>query len=157
MGHEEVSSVDGAFDKLSPRLQHDATRAFESRLSPRLQNDAEHLPEGAWVEGERALRGFSELSPLGKARVINRIEHPYTPIHGEVRDLHGFLNPHDGVAISFWIISIAMVASTVFFLWESLNIRTNWKTSMNVGALVTLIAAGKFCLELAYFTYCVPS
>ena len=28
----------------------------------------------------------------------------------------GFLDPNDPVAISFWIISIAMVAATVFFL-----------------------------------------
>merc|ERR1712230_248672 len=56
-------------------------------------------------------------------------------------NLHGFLNPHDEVAISFWIVSIAMVASTVFFLMESMSISYNWKTSMNVGALVTLIAA----------------
>jgi len=53
---------------------------------------------------------------------------------------HGFLNAHDPVAISFWIISIAMVASTVFFLMESVSIHPHWKTSMNVGALVTLIA-----------------
>ena len=53
---------------------------------------------------------------------------------------HGFLNAHDPVAISFWIISIAMVASTVFFLMESVSINAHWKTSMNVGALVTLIA-----------------
>merc|ERR1711884_633324 len=54
---------------------------------------------------------------------------------------HGFLNAHDPVAISFWIISIAMVASTFFFLMESTSIHSHWKTSMNVGALVTLIAA----------------
>ena len=56
-------------------------------------------------------------------------------------DYHGFLNPSDGVAISFWIISIAMVAATVFFLMESMNVGYHWKTSMNVGALVTLVAA----------------
>merc|ERR1712031_136253 len=55
-------------------------------------------------------------------------------------DLYGFLNPNDGVAISFWIISIAMVAATVFFLMESSNVGYHWKTSMNVGALVTLVA-----------------
>merc|ERR1712129_387679 len=59
----------------------------------------------------------------------------------ETQDLHGFLNPHDPVAISFWIISIAMVAATVFFLMESMNVGYPWKTSMNVGALVTLVAA----------------
>jgi len=53
---------------------------------------------------------------------------------------HGFLSPKDGVAISFWIISIAMVASTVFFLWEATAIKYEWKTSMHVGSLVTLIA-----------------
>jgi bacteriorhodopsin len=57
------------------------------------------------------------------------------------KDLHGFLSPNDPVAISFWIVSIAMVASTVFFLMESATINNNWKTSMNVGSLVTLIAA----------------
>merc|ERR1712224_441955 len=56
-------------------------------------------------------------------------------------DLHGFLNPNDAVAISFWIISISMVAATVFFLMESMAVEKHWKTSMNVGALVTLVAA----------------
>merc|ERR1712224_257914 len=56
-------------------------------------------------------------------------------------DLHGFLNPTDHVAISFWIVSIAMVASTRFFLMESMGVGDHWKTSLNVGALVTLIAA----------------
>jgi len=56
-------------------------------------------------------------------------------------DLHGFLNPSDGVAISFWIISISMVASTVFFLMENMAVSVAWKTSLNVGALVTLVAA----------------
>jgi bacteriorhodopsin len=56
-------------------------------------------------------------------------------------DLKGFLNPNDPVAISFWIVSMAMVASTVFFLMESTAMSSHWKTSMNVGALVTLVAA----------------
>merc|ERR550514_919389 len=60
-----------------------------------------------------------------------------SPEHG----LHGFLNPNDAVAISFWIISISMVAATTFFLMESMNVSYHWKTSMNVGSLVTLVAA----------------
>merc|ERR1712054_205286 len=56
-------------------------------------------------------------------------------------NLHGFLDPNDAVAISFWIISISMVAATVFFLMESTAVSTHWKTSMNVGSLVTLVAA----------------
>merc|ERR1711904_349916 len=54
---------------------------------------------------------------------------------------HGFLSPNDPVAISFWIISISMVASTVFFLMESTVVGDHWKTSMNVGTWVTLVAA----------------
>merc|ERR1711953_1271023 len=57
------------------------------------------------------------------------------------QDMHGFLNPNDPVAISFWIISISMVAATVFFLMESTAVATEWKTSLNVGSLVTLVAA----------------
>merc|ERR1712084_97943 len=54
---------------------------------------------------------------------------------------HGFVDPNDPVAISFWIISISMVAATVFFLMESTTVSVHWKTSLNVGALVTLVAA----------------
>merc|ERR1719453_2976041 len=68
-------------------------------------------------------------------------------------EAHGFLNPNDGVAISFWIISIMMVAATVFFLMESMAVGNHWKTSMNVGALVTLVAGvHSFCMLL--FGYC---
>jgi bacteriorhodopsin len=55
--------------------------------------------------------------------------------------LKGFLDPNDPVAISFWIISIAMVAATVFFLMEATIVGNHWKTSMHSGALVTLVAA----------------
>merc|ERR1712188_14100 len=64
-----------------------------------------------------------------------------TTTHTTTQNLHGFLDPHGGVAVSFWIISISMVAATVFFLMESMNVGYHWKTSMNVGALVTLVAA----------------
>merc|ERR1712238_445366 len=65
--------------------------------------------------------------------------------------LKGFLNPNDPVAISFWIISIAMVAATVFFLMESMNVGHHWKTSMNVGALVTLVAAVHYFYMLEFW------
>ena len=50
------------------------------------------------------------------------------------------LDPGDAVGISFWIISISMVAATVFFLMESLRVKGKWRTSLVVGALVTLVA-----------------
>jgi len=52
-----------------------------------------------------------------------------------------FVDPNDPVAISFWIISIAMVAATFFFWKESDRVSSHWATSVNVGSLVTLVAA----------------
>merc|ERR1712217_29687 len=52
---------------------------------------------------------------------------------------------NDPVAISFWVISIAMVAATVSFLMESNAVGLHWKTSLNVGALVTLVAVVHYC------------
>lgn len=51
------------------------------------------------------------------------------------------LQPGDFVGISFWLISMALMASTVFFLWETQGVTAKWKTSLVVSALVTLIAA----------------
>ena len=51
------------------------------------------------------------------------------------------LRPDDTVGGTFWIISIAMVASTVFFLIERDRVSAKWKTSLTVVGLVTLIAA----------------
>merc|ERR1711997_358899 len=62
-----------------------------------------------------------------------------------------FLNPHDGVAISFWIISIAMVASTFFFFLESATVSTHWQTSLHVGGLVTLVAAVHYMYMREYW------
>ena len=53
----------------------------------------------------------------------------------------GNLEPNDPVGITFWLISIAMVAATVFFLMESLRVDGKWRTSLIVGGLVTLVAA----------------
>ena len=52
-----------------------------------------------------------------------------------------FLNEHDYTAVSFWIISIAMLAATVFFYAEAATVTSHWKTSLHVGGLVTLVAA----------------
>ena len=55
--------------------------------------------------------------------------------------LAGNLEPTDPVGITFWIISIAMVAATAFFFLESLRFSGKWRTSMVVGGLVTMVAA----------------
>jgi len=56
--------------------------------------------------------------------------------HGGSISLEG-----NNVAISFWIISMAMVAATVFFIVERDRVSAKWKTSLTISALVTLIAA----------------
>ncbi len=53
----------------------------------------------------------------------------------------GNLAPDDFVGISFWLISMALMGATVFFLWETQAVTAKWKTSLVVSALVTFIAA----------------
>merc|ERR1712199_42560 len=62
-----------------------------------------------------------------------------------------FLQPNDGVAISFWIISIAMIAATVFFFAEAAAVTSHWKTSMHVGGLVTLVAGVHYMYMREYW------
>ena len=54
------------------------------------------------------------------------------------------LQPTDYVGMSFWIISIALAASSGFFTIERFNIPDKWKTSMTVSSLVTGIAASHY-------------
>jgi len=62
-----------------------------------------------------------------------------------------FLQPNDGVAISFWIISIAMIAATAFFFAEAGTVKSHWKTSLHVGALVTLVAGVHYMYMREYW------
>ena len=51
------------------------------------------------------------------------------------------LTASDTVGISFWLISMALVAATAFFFIERDRVAGKWKTSLTVSGLVTLIAA----------------
>jgi bacteriorhodopsin len=51
------------------------------------------------------------------------------------------LPPDDYVGMSFWLISMALVAATAFFFVERDRVVGKWKTSLTVSGLVTLIAA----------------
>lgn len=51
------------------------------------------------------------------------------------------LRADDFVGISFWIISMALIAATVFFFLERDRVSAKWKTSLTVSGLVTLVAA----------------
>ena len=46
----------------------------------------------------------------------------------------------DFVGISFWVISMGMLAATAFFFMEQANVSTQWRKSVNVAGLVTGIA-----------------
>lgn len=51
------------------------------------------------------------------------------------------LKANDLVGVSFWIISMALVAATAFFFLEIQRVAPKWKTSLTVSGLVTLVAA----------------
>ena len=47
----------------------------------------------------------------------------------------------DFVGISFWVISMGMLAATAFFFMERSTVNPAWKTSVTVAGLVTGIAS----------------
>jgi bacteriorhodopsin len=51
------------------------------------------------------------------------------------------LKSDDFVGISFWMISMALVAATAFFFLETQRVAGKWKTSLTVSGLVTMVAA----------------
>ena len=53
----------------------------------------------------------------------------------------GDLKADDFVGVTFWMISMALVAATAFFFLEIQRVSAKWKTSMTVSGLVTLVAA----------------
>tara|TARA_Y100000590_G_scaffold200556_1_gene227864 strand:- start:62 stop:829 length:768 start_codon:yes stop_codon:yes gene_type:complete len=50
------------------------------------------------------------------------------------------LAPDDFVGISFWVISMGMLAATAFFFIERNSVALAWKTSLTVAGLITGIA-----------------
>ena len=58
------------------------------------------------------------------------------------------IDTSDNVAMTFWIATALMLASTVFFVLERQNVSDKWKTSMTVAALVTGVA-------WYHYTYCL--
>ena len=55
--------------------------------------------------------------------------------------MENMLQTSDFVGVTFWIISVPMVASTFFFFSEANNVGKHWGTSVRVAGLITLIAA----------------
>ena len=50
------------------------------------------------------------------------------------------LAANDYVGVSFWLVTAALLAATVFFFAERDNVSSKWKTSLTVSGLVTGIA-----------------
>ena len=50
------------------------------------------------------------------------------------------LAPDDFVGITFWLISMSMLAATAFFFMERDSVSASWKTSITVAGLITGIA-----------------
>ena len=52
----------------------------------------------------------------------------------------GDLDANDYVGVSFWLVTAAMAAATVFFLAERSSVEGKWKTSLTVAGLICGIA-----------------
>ena len=52
----------------------------------------------------------------------------------------GDLDANDYVGVSFWLVTAAMAAATVFFFAERGNVEGKWKTSLTVAGLICGIA-----------------
>ena len=79
------------------------------------------------------------FSKLGVTSALAVVAMALTPIAAHAEALT--LKSDDYVGISFWLISMALVASTAFFFLETQRVDGKWKTSLTVSGLVTLIAA----------------
>ena len=64
---------------------------------------------------------------------------------------HGFLLGSDFVGITFWIVSIAMWAATIFFFYEGMRVSSKWRTSMVVAGLITFIDAVHYMYMREYW------
>ena len=76
-----------------------------------------------------------------KARVLAPVGAFALSALGSGQAMASTLAADDFVGISFWLISMALVASTVFFFLERDRVSPKWKTSLTVSGLVTLVAA----------------
>ena len=55
--------------------------------------------------------------------------------------MESVLKPDDFVGISFFVATMAMMASAVFFFFERGSVKGKWKTSLTVAGLITGVAA----------------
>ena len=61
-------------------------------------------------------------------------------ITGSANAATPMLETGDFVGISFWLVSMGMIATTVFFFAERGTVAASWRTSISVAGLVTGVA-----------------
>ena len=61
-------------------------------------------------------------------------------ITGSANAATPILQTNDFVGISFWLVSMGMIAATVFFFAERNTVAASWRTSVTVAGLVTGVA-----------------
>ena len=61
-------------------------------------------------------------------------------ITGSANAATAMLEVNDFVGISFWLVSMGMIATTVFFFSERGTVAASWRTSLTVAGLVTGVA-----------------
>ena len=94
-------------------------------------NNASHATETLWARTRRSVIAAPLIgSALAAASGV-----------ANAATAGGNLQQDDFVGISFWIISMTLVAATVFFFLERDRVSPKWKTSLSVSGLVTLVAA----------------
>lgn len=88
---------------------------------------------------------INQKSLLAKASVFTLIGLAMTSnLFAAADSAGGNLKSDDFVGVSFWIISMALVAATAFFFVETQRVTAKWKTSLTVSGLVTLVAAAHY-------------
>ena len=155
-------AVGRVYDDL-PELEYDA-KDFKNRhhITPKEITDATGIEMVSETAAPVDLHAKVHKTAGEDLFTKGRLAYDYVKseaVDGEIADIDAhlaqstpeFLTPHDFVGVTFWIISMAMVGSTVFFLMESQNLKGHWKTSLNVGALVTLIAAVHYFYMRSYW------
>jgi len=103
------------------------------------------LPQAVWrfVGGEYYVNGGTPMSSIttkGVKAALMTAALALAPVAANAADALT-LKADDYVGISFWLISMALVASTAFFFIETTRVQGKWKTSLTVSGLVTLVAA----------------
>ncbi len=58
--------------------------------------------------------------------------------------MNSSFQPNDIVGATFWLLSVAMLASTVFFFLEARRVADRWKPAVTVAGVVTLISTVQY-------------